>query len=586
MYDWRDLPWSKIERKIHKLQRRIYRASQRHDTKTVHTLQRLLLRSGYAKLLAVRRVTQDNQGKHTPGVDGIACLEAEERLHLAQTLDLETPPQPIRRVWIPQPGTDAQRPLGIPTVGDRARQALAVLALEPAWEAKFEPNSYGFRPGRSCHDAIAAIFQSIHRQPKYVLDADIAKCFDRIAHEPLLAKLHTFPKLHRLIRGWLTAGVWEGDQLLPTKEGTPQGGVLSPLLANIALHGMEQVIQDTFRKGKAVNGHKVGVPPTLIRYADDFVVCHPDLQVIEQCQHLLQGWLRPLGLELKPSKTRIRHTLEPREGETGFDFLGFTVRQFSVGQYHSGKDPQGNLLGFKTIIKPSDQKVQLHNQRLGDIVRQYQAAPAGALIAKLNPLIRGWCNYYRIAVSKETYAGCDHVLYEQLRRWGQRRHPDQGKRWVAQKYWRLPEWVFGPKEGQPLMWHRDTRIIRHVKVQGSRSPYDGDWGYWAGRLGRYPGLPPWKAKRIQEQGGKCVQCGLYFRPGDLVEIHHWDQNRRNNHQTNLAALHRHCHDGAHRARPVKSKASVHDQEGSFEEPYECESLMYGSEDQPGGRPPG
>jgi RNA-directed DNA polymerase len=586
MYDWQDLPWPKVERKIHKLQRRIYRASHRGDTNTVHSLQRWLLRSWYAQLLAVRRVTQDNQGKNTPGVDGLTCLEPEHRLQLAQTLKRDTPPQPIRRVWIPKPGTDEQRPLGIPTITDRARQALVLLVLEPEWEAKFEPNSYGFRPGRSCHDAIDALFKSIYRKPKYVLDADIAQCFDRISHDALLAKLNTFPKLRRLLKGWLEAGVLEGNQLFPTKEGTPQGGVLSPLLANVALHGMENILHETFPKGQTVNGHKVNQTPTLIRYADDLVVCHPDLEVMRHCQHILQEWLRPLGLELKPSKTRIRHTLQPLEGETGFDFLGFTIRQFLVGQYHSGKASNGQLLGFKTIIKPSTTKVQLHNQRLREIVRQHQGAPQQALIAKLNPLIRGWCNYYHTVVSKETFATCDHVLHQQLRRWANRRHPHKGKHWTVQKYWRLPQWTFGPVNGKPLVKHKDTRITRPIKVQGTRSPYDGDWGYWAGRMGRYPGMPPWKTKRIQEQGGKCVPCGLYFRPGDLVEIHHWDKNRGNNRRHNLAALHRHCHDDAHRAAKIEPKESIHDRDGSLEEPYECESLTYGFEDQPGGRPPG
>jgi RNA-directed DNA polymerase len=582
MYDWQQVPWATAERKVFKLQRRIYQASQRSDTKAVHALQRLLLRSWHAHLLAVRRVTQDNQGKNTAGVDGIAHLTPPARLELARTLDLEAPPQPIRRVWIPKPGSDEQRPLGIPTIADRARQALVKLGLEPEWEAKFEPNSYGFRPGRSCHDAIEAVFNSINRKPKYVLDADIAKCFDRIDHAALLAKLNTFPRLRRVIKGWLKAGMVEGDQLFPTEAGTPQGGVLSPLLANVALHGMEKFLQEAFFQKKTVNGRRTSWRPTVIRYADDLVICHSDLGVIQECQQLLRDWLGKMGLELKPSKTHIRHTQEPMDGVSGFDFLGFTVRQFRVGKYHAGKNRSGEPLGFKTLIKPSDKKVRLHTQRLGDIVRRYQGAPQEALIAVLNPVIRGWCNYYRIGVSKRTFADCDHVLCQQLKRWGNRRHPHKGQKWAARKYWRLPAWLFGPKEGPLLYKHADTPIIRHIKVSGGRSPFDGEWGYWAGRMGRYPGVTPWKARTLQEQGGKCVHCGLYFRPGDRVEIHHEDNNHGNNRRWNLVALHGHCHDDRHRAVKVEPKKSVHDKDCFSEEPYECESLTYGSADQPGG----
>src|SRR3954452_15112045 len=254
---WPDIAWAKVEARVHALQRRIYRAEQRGPRRKVKSLQRLLLRSTSAKLLAVRRVTQDNQGKKTPGVDGVAALEPEERCSLVQSLSLGRPAQPVRRVWIPKPGTEEKRPLGIPTLSDRAAQALVKLALEPQWEARFEANSYGFRPGRSCHDAIEAIFQSIKQCPKYVLDADIAKCFDRIDHDALLDKLNTFPRLRRVIKGWLEAGVLDGDKLFPTEQGTPQGGVLSPLLANVALQGLEKVVLNAFPKTKTVNGKVV-----------------------------------------------------------------------------------------------------------------------------------------------------------------------------------------------------------------------------------------------------------------------------------------------------------------------------------------
>jgi RNA-directed DNA polymerase len=270
MYEWKTLSWKEIERQVFKLQKRIYRASSNSETAKVHKLQRLLLNSWSARCLAVRRVTQDNRGKRTAGIDGKVALTATERMELVQSLNLEMKASPLRRVWIEKEGTDEQRPLGIPTIADRALQALVKLALEPEWEARFEANSYGFRPGRGCHDAIEAIFSGIHYTAKHVLDADIAKCFDRINHEALLEKLNTFPLMRRLIQNWLKAGVMDGETLFPTDEGTPQGGVISPLLANIALHGFETDITTSFpmqvKKDGQVHRHW---QPRVIRYADD-----------------------------------------------------------------------------------------------------------------------------------------------------------------------------------------------------------------------------------------------------------------------------------------------------------------------------
>src|SRR5919199_1983325 len=242
--EWNQVNWRKLERKVYKLQKRIYRASQRGDVKTIRRLQKTLMKSWSARALSVRRVTQDNTGKKTAGVDGIKSLSPAARLKLVNNLKLGSKVSPTRRVWIPKPGTEEKRPLGIPTMKDRALQALVKLALEPEWEARFEPNSYGFRPGRACHDAIGQIYTVISQKAKYVLDADIAKCFDRIDHEVLLNKLNTFPTIRRQVRAWLKAGVMDNMQYFETSEGTPQGGVISPLLSNIALHGMEERVKE------------------------------------------------------------------------------------------------------------------------------------------------------------------------------------------------------------------------------------------------------------------------------------------------------------------------------------------------------
>ncbi len=271
MYGWKDLPWKQFERQVFKLQKRIYRASQRGDVKTVHQLQRLLMQSRASRYLAVRRVTQDNQGKKTAGVDGVKALPPHQRMELAESLSLNQQASPVRRVWIPKPGTTEQRGLGIPTMANRALQALVKLALEPEWEARFEPNSYGFRPGRCTHDALEAIRFSIRLQSKYVLDADLAKCFDRINHQALLAKLATFPTLRRLIKRWLKAGIMEGLTLTPTEEGCPQGAVVSPLLANVALHGLEEHVTSAFPTRVQRDGQSIRWQPTVVRYADDLV---------------------------------------------------------------------------------------------------------------------------------------------------------------------------------------------------------------------------------------------------------------------------------------------------------------------------
>src|SRR5262249_46138171 len=419
VYEWNDLPWKAIEKRVFKLQKRIYQASQRGDTRTVHKLQRLVMNSWSAKLLATRRVTQDNQGKQTAGVDGVKALTPPQRLALATTLSIKQPVSPARRIWIPKPGSNEQRPLSIPTINNRAAQALVKLALEPEWEAKFEPNSYGFRPGRSCHDAIEAIFQAICHQPKYVLDADIAKCFERIQHSALLAKLATFPTLRRVICRWLQAGVLDGPDLFPTPSGVPQGGVLSPLLANVALHGLETAIKAAFPRQKRKG--TVHHPPHLIRYADDLVVLHAERTVIEHAQQLISAWLHDMGLELKPSKTRITHTLHYDTGQVGFDFLGFHVQQFPVGKTHAGKSSgrHPTRLRFKTLITPSKIALTRPQIALAQCIARQRNAPQAALIQHLNPIIRGWTKYSATVVSSTAFAKMGHLTYLNLRAWAQ-----------------------------------------------------------------------------------------------------------------------------------------------------------------------
>jgi RNA-directed DNA polymerase len=546
-YEWHQLPWRKLEVAVFKLERRIYKASQAGDIRRVHRLQKLLLNSRAAKLLAVRRVTQDNQGKSTAGIDGLKSLAPHQRCALAAQLGKLPCGRPTRRVWIPKPGKDEQRPLSIPTLHDRALQALVKLVLEPEWEARFEPNSYGFRPGRSVHDAIGAIFTAIEKQPKYALDADIAKCFDRIDQQALLRKLNTFPTLNRLVKAWLQAGVFDNGVFTATTNGTPQGGVASPLLANIALHGLEAFIRSHFpartRRNPAQPGRQLHWQPQVIRYADDLVILHRDRTVIEQCRHLTQTWLQGIGLELSEQKTRIAHTLEKVEGEAGFNFLGFQVRQYRASKYNTSRGR-----GFKTLIRPSHEAVKRHWTTLSALISQHKAAKQANLVGILNPIIAGWANYYSAVVSTKTFHLLDHQLYEKLRRWAFFRHPRKSRRWAIQRYWDTTpgkSWTFRDSNGPTLNQHARVPIVRHVKVQGQASLYDGNWSYWATRRGKYPGVSRRLAALLKKQKGHCEACELFFKPEDLIELHHRDGNRSDNKYINLAAVHRHCHDQIH-----------------------------------------
>ncbi|RMD68611.1 MAG: group II intron reverse transcriptase/maturase [Cyanobacteria bacterium J149] len=573
MYEWKDINWRKVERCVFKLQKRIYRASQRGDVRTVRKLQKLLTNSWYAKLLSVRRVSQDNQGKKTAGVDGVKSLSPKNRLLLTKELKLGTKVKPTRRVWIPKPNGE-KRPLGIPTMKDRALQGLVKLALEPEWEAKFEPNSYGFRPARSGHDAIQAILGAINLKPKYVLDADISKCFDKINHSKLLTKLNTYPTLRRQVRAWLKAGVMDGIKLFPTNEGTPQGGVISPLLANIALHGMENIIKETSKSFDFLY-HKCGkrytlkdrqISISLIRYADDFVILHEDIRAIEKCQKVIREWLKEMGLELSQSKTRIAHTLEEYNGEKkGLEFLGFHIYQFKAGKCVSGKDTKGNKLGFKTYITPSKKSVLAHYRKLAEVVDKYKGVSQKVLITKLNPIIVGWTNYFKPYQASKQFSQVRELLWWKLWKWGIKRHPNKGVKWIKSKYWHTKEgdnWVFSTRENNnPYELIRHTKIktnTRYTKVKGDSSPFDGNLIYWSTRMGKHPEMPKRTASLLKKQKGKCNHCGLFFKDGDILELDHIipkSKGGRDKYE-NWQLLHRHCHDiktrgdGSYKAKSV------------------------------------
>ncbi|MGK7882767.1 MAG: group II intron reverse transcriptase/maturase [Crocosphaera sp.] len=562
---WNTINWAKVQRKVFKLQKKIFQAVKSGNKAKAHKLQKLLSKSYYAKLLAVRKVTQDNQGKKTAGIDGKKVFYPKQRLKLVNELRLEGyKAKPLRRVWIPKPGRDEKRPLGIPTIKDRAMQALIKLALEPYWEAQFEPNSFGFRPGRSAHDAIASIFNYTSKKEKYVLDADIAKCFDKIDHQYLLNKLEC-SHFRPIIKQWLKAGVLDKGVFDETDTGTPQGGVISPLLANIALHGMETYIKEwlwnikKYRIPAYRNGKKKGSRNKartideigIVRYADDFVILHENLEVIVEAKEAINKWLTNIGLEIKPSKTRICHTLnevtiDEKLQKAGFDFLGFNIRQYPTGKHHSSKDTHGRLLNLKLIISPSIKSTKTHKEKLKQKVKAMCKVPQEALIGELNPIIRGWCNYYATACSGKTYNDLDSYLWDILSKWVYSRHKEKYKK-AFRKYFRkgsAGKWTFQTNEGMELKYHSKTAVKRHTKVKGEASPYNGDWTYWSSRRGKYPDTPKNVSTLLKKQKGKCNLCGQYFTPEDLVEIDHILPKSKGGRDTykNLQALHRHCHD--------------------------------------------
>ena len=332
--------------------------------------------------------------------------------------------------------------------------------------------------------------------------------------------------------------VLEG-RLFPTTEGVPQGGTLSPLLALVALHGLETAIGERVHTG----GSAIAIRACF--YADDFVVLHPSLAVILQCKSVVEDWLKGISLELKPSKTRISHTLIPYEGNVGFDFLGFNIRQYPAGKHQSGQNRYGQKLGFKTLIKPSKSKVELHIQKLRDTIDTYKTAPQAALISRLNPVIRGWCNYYARVCSKQTFSGCDYVMWSQLRAWARYRTGKFNAK-TLDKYYRHIEdrLTFSTKDGMKLAFHAQTPIKRHVKVQGSRSFFEGDVIYWSIRKGKHPQLPYRVAQLLKRDKGRCSECGLLFIGSDLIEVDHKLPKKEGGtgRFDNLQPIHRHCHD--------------------------------------------
>jgi RNA-directed DNA polymerase len=539
--DWSSVNWRKVNQQVRNLRQRIFRATQTGDLKKVRSLQKLMLRSRANTLLSVRRVTQVNAGKNTAGVDKLVIKTPAARGRLVDHLSAFQPwrAKPARRVYIPK-AKDKLRPLGIPTIIDRCLQAKVKNALEPSWEARFEGSSYGFRPGRGCHDAIGKIYGLArpNKRKKWVVDADITGCFDNIDHQFLLNIIGSVPG-RELIKQWLKAGYVDKGVLYDTEAGTPQGGVISPLLANIALHGMEKALGVKFDKQGQIHG-----PRAVVRYADDFVVFCESEEDAEQAVNTLKEWLGNRGLSLSEEKTRIAHLSQ------GFDFLGFNIR------HYKGRTSK---TGYKLLIKPSKKSVQQIRDKLRGEWFNLNGSNAIAATKKLNPIIRGWANYFRIGVASVVFQKLDQWMFQRERLFVNRNHPNKPKEWKKDTYWgrlnvdRKDNWVFGDKHtGAFLQKFSWFNIKRHVMIRGTHSPDDpGLRKYWQERNKiQVKDLIPSMQKVARNQKYVCEVCGESLFNGEELHKHHVKPREEGGEDTyrNLKLVHLYCHQQIHGAR--------------------------------------
>lgn len=510
---WRKVPWNKFEKQIRKIQERIYDASIRNDFKSVKTLQKVLVGLTPAKFIAVRRISQDNRGKRTAGVDEITWLTPAQRIDLVKEVKIDGKADSIRRIFISK-SNGRQRALGILTMRDKAKQFLLLLALEPEWEARFEPNSYGFRPGRSYQDAREAICQTLKLKANYVFKADNDCCITMIAHNPLLEKLNTIPRFRKQIQFWLKAGITFEGVTEANPVGTLQDRPISAFLINVALHGLEEYVGKclvTWTKNGELPKGSVPSNGLVVRYANDFVILHPHLEVLERVLEKVKTWLFSFGLEISKDKTSIRHTLDKHQGnDAGFTFLGFyfSHKESGIGKttWLVTKDKRVPLR-YYLCHKPDRDRVQKHIDNVRDIVKKMEKRPQEELIATLNPIILGWINYYAFTDNADTFQYCDERMFYRLIRYACNRHKSKGKKWVIKKYFHTfegPKWIFATPDGSSRLklYSMGVGRNRYVKVEKGKSPYDADTKYWSRRY--KANAPPTQRILYNQQNKNCA----------------------------------------------------------------------------------
>lgn len=572
---WKKINWPLVDSRVLRYQTRIFKASRENNIPKVRCLQKRLLNSLDAKLVSVRRVTTLNKGKKTPGVDRQIFTTDLQKGKLIKRLRLDGKASPIRRVYVGKPGKT-----GIPTIEDRAKQALCLLAIEPEWEARFETNSYGFRPGRCCHDAMEAIFLSLRNRTgskvyhKYILDADIAKCFDQINHDYLIKKLNTLPEVEKQVKAWLKAGVLEEflDERKETNTlenivGTPQGGIISPLLANIALHGLENHIkewistQPSFAKTNRYSKDAKRKSLAIIRYADDFVVIHKNETIIREAKKEIAKWLWDgPRLKLSEEKTSICNS------SNGFNFLGSSFITITRGRP-------------RVKIYPSRKSQTLLLLKVRTIIQNNRSASAYNLIELLRPVIIGWANYFRYSECTRCYHKLSHLIFQKLRAWVFRRDTRNGRKKVKQRYFPSDKtytydgikhndnWILNGKtlckDGimkenwlPHMVW---VKSKKWVKIKADKSPFDGDNLYWGKRTQTKGNWNIRQRKLIKRQNGFCPWCQTRFSFDSIVEIDHIVPRSMGgkDEYKNLQLLHKHCHvaktriDGAMKQTKIK-----------------------------------
>lgn len=545
--DWSTIDWHACSCEVRKLQARIAKAVQESRWRKVKPLQWLLTHAFSAKALAVRRVTE-NQGKRTPGVDGVTWSSPQEKSEAIDSLKRRGyQPKPLRRFYIPK-ATEKRRPLSIPVKKDLAMQALYKLALEPIAETTGDQNSYGFRIGRCTADAIEQAFILTVKRgtTPWILEGDIKSCFDEISHEWMQKNICIDI---RILAQWLKAGYIEKGKLFPPEAGCPQGGILSPTLANMVLDGLEELLgvfygSMTLDKNRnRASQEKVH----LVRYADDFIITGKNKEILEQeVKPLVREFLAERGLRLSEEKTRITHI------SSGVDFLGQHIRK-----YHAGTDRE------KLLITPAKKNIQAFLTEIRSVIRALKSTTQETLIHLLSPKITGWANYHRHVVASEAFSMVDHQIWKALWRWALRRHPQKGKRWVADRYFHQEgsrHWIFGcnVQQGDGSTIHlclkraTDIKIRRHTKILGAANPFDASYEEYFEKRDAKKRADRLSSRRMlltiwQWQAGRCPACGERITTETGWDSHHIVRkvDGGSDNSGNLCLLHPACHRQGH-----------------------------------------